>query len=385
MFCRSAWVIVWLLCASKVLAGYSSLREIDALELADTLKIDLITDQAWELARKNPDTAVAWATEAIERANLAGPYVKGLINAHTLLGIINKDRGFYSSAVEHHLAAKQLAEQSKDHLRLSGCLNNLGSVYQQQGDYYKALDLFKQSLEIETTMGKNKEQQSIRLFNIGESYLKLDSLDQAYAYYYQSLLIESELNNQEGIFYARLGIGLADSRRNNFSKAEEELQNALKIAILLPNLPGQCEALLALGHLRIGQGQYALAVEKLDSAKRMAKGLGYQGLELQAYEALAQAYKQQGNLLLSLESLEKYYQLKEKVNSAAVNSRIAELNMKYEVEKRQASLELAQKDLQMKAADAKYERKLRNYLLFTVLVSVVLILLNLRKKRRLQS
>jgi tetratricopeptide (TPR) repeat protein len=55
-----------------------------------------------------------------------------LINAHTILGIINKNRGYFHSSVENYLSAMKHAENISDSARVSACLNNIGVVYKLQ-------------------------------------------------------------------------------------------------------------------------------------------------------------------------------------------------------------------------------------------------------------
>lgn len=50
------------------------------------------------------------------------------VNAYTLLGIINKNRGFYINSLENNLHALNLSEQLKDSGRISACLNNIGVI-----------------------------------------------------------------------------------------------------------------------------------------------------------------------------------------------------------------------------------------------------------------
>jgi tetratricopeptide (TPR) repeat protein len=234
-----------------------------------------LNDHAWSLARSAPDSAHYYAQQAIQRSQAIGNYGKGLINANTLLGILNKDRGYYELSVEHYLEAMQMAEAEGDCLRVSGCLNNLGVVAQVQGNHARALVYFQRSLEIENEHGTDKEQRSIRLYNIGEAFEKLDSLDAAYAFYYNSLLIEEELENKEGIFYARLGIGKVDSKTGNAKKAGTELNKALALAEELKDDQGICEVHNALGNLYIKESQFPAAKTSFEIALEKARAIQY--------------------------------------------------------------------------------------------------------------
>lgn len=127
------------------------------------------------------------------------------INANTILGIVNKNKGHYVTAVDYYEEALEVAIQTNDEGRISACYNNIGSVYQIQENYSKAIDYFKKSLAIEDRLN-NPLQKSIRLYNIGDMYREMDSLSLALTNFNSSLLIEKELNNTEGMVYALLGV-----------------------------------------------------------------------------------------------------------------------------------------------------------------------------------
>lgn len=348
----------------------------------DSARIDKLNDHAWSLARSKPDSAEYYAQEAERLSKLSGGYKRGLLNANVVLGSLDKDRGYYGLSVEHYLTALRLAEATGDSLRVSGCLNNLGSVYQEQGNHLKALQYFQRSLGIERKMGKDKAQESIRLYNLGEAYFALDSLDKAEAYYYNSFLIEDTLKSMEGMFYARLGIGKVDAKKGNLTTAMEELARAKALAHELQNSPGLCETHLALGELYMKMARTDLASLEIDSALSLSLLYDYQGLQMQALGIQYRIWKEKGDLLRANEALVDYYELRLKLNSAAVNSRVEEMQLRYALEKKDKEIAIYAKNEEIRENQVKYEQKLRNYLIFTILFAIALIVFNLRKGSR---
>lgn len=123
------------------------------------------------------------------------------------------------------------------------------------------------------------------------------------------------------------------------------------------------------------------AAAELETAVKLAEEQGFQGLLLQALGAMYRVRKQQGDLEAAIRLLERYYALQEKLNSAEVSSRIGEMQMRYELDKKERALAEARAQEQVAAAEAHYERKLRNYLLFSVLLTLVLVVLRLVKSQ----
>jgi tetratricopeptide (TPR) repeat protein len=379
---RCIFLMGIMICTTLLWGQNNFLQSLDASTMPDSAIIDRINDHAYTLVKAMPDSATFYAQEAIARSQRSGGYAKGLINAHILLGILDKDLGYYGLSVENYLKALKLAEGAGDSLRVSGCLNNLGSVYYEQGNYLKSLSYFQRSLAIENKLGKDKGQASIRLVNIGDAYWKLDSLDKAAAFYYNSLLIEEELKNEDGMFYARLGIGRVDTRKGNYSNAKAELDRAIDYATRLQNHPGICEVQIALGELYLAQQQFGPAKRSLDAALVKGRAFHFQGLEVQALGSLYQVLKAQGDLAAANGILEEYYTLRETVNSATVNSRIGELQTRYELGKKDQEIALFKEKEILQASKMGYERKLRNYLLFSVVVTIALIVYNNYRARR---
>jgi len=301
--------------------------------------VDALNDHAWSLAKSAPDSARILADSAIALSSNHPEYGTGIINAHTLLAILDKDRGYYELSVEHSLAALLRAEIEGDSLRVSGCLNNLGVVAQQQGNYAKALSYFQRSLAIEREYGDHPAQRSIRLFNIGEAFEKLDSLEAAYAYYYNTLLIEEELGSAEGILYARLGIGKVDARMGNPSKAAQELERARKLAEETHNRPAWGEIQLAWGKNELLRGDITAAEAAFGQVLDTAQAYGYQKLKSEALKGLYQLKRKKGDYKAALEYQESFLELEAALSSAKVSGRIGELETRYEVDKKNLELE----------------------------------------------
>lgn len=174
------------------------------LSLAQTNELYLLDSSAFAALESNAPDITEQANVLLEAGKKANAPIQQ-INAYTILGIVNKNKGYYVTAVEFYNKALEVAESANDIGRISACYNNIGTVYQIQENYSKALSYFQQSLDLEEQL-ENPLQKSIRLFNIGDMYREMDSLSLALINFNSSLLIEKEHRNNEGIVYALLGI-----------------------------------------------------------------------------------------------------------------------------------------------------------------------------------
>ena len=167
-------------------------------------KLNEINNLAFESLENHSPKTIDYANDLLKltKGNDTSVYA---INAYTILGIINKDKGYYVSSLNYYLKALNAAEKKKDNARISAALNNIGVIYRLQGDLILAVKYFTKSLKLEDKL-KKPLQKSIRLYNIGDCYKEMDSFDLALSFFSNSLIIEQKNKKVQGEIYAFLGI-----------------------------------------------------------------------------------------------------------------------------------------------------------------------------------
>jgi tetratricopeptide (TPR) repeat protein len=281
------------------------------------------------------------------------------VNAYTIYGIVNKDRGFYVTSLDFYLKALNAAEQIKDVPRRSACLNNIGSVYQLQGNFDQAIQYYDQSLELEKQLN-NPLQKSIRYYNLGECYKDINNLEMALTYFNNSLLIEKKARNNEGIVYAQLGISDVYIRIKRLTDAQIVLEDISKL-------------------IKESQVEEQIIFHKLSGKFHLAKGSVDNALtEFATGEKISKKYKVLTNLaeLLKLqieihesrsdwqkaaEKYKEYVRLNEEMNSAQIKNQLDDLNFRNELIKKQLEIELVQEERDLAKKNEQLEKDLRIY------------------------
>ena len=141
---KNAVIFLFLFCYTSFYTISQSKKELD--------KLDEIAFSAME---NNDDDVIEKAQILLEKSKIHKSPIHE-INAYTLLGIVNKNKGYYITSVNHYIKALSVAERIDDQGRVSACLSNIGSVYQLQENYVKALEYFQNSLEIEEKLKRGK-------------------------------------------------------------------------------------------------------------------------------------------------------------------------------------------------------------------------------------
>jgi tetratricopeptide (TPR) repeat protein len=297
------------------------------------------------------------------------------VNAYTILGILNKNKGFYLSALDFYLKALNAAELIHDQPRKSACFNNIGTIFQLQEKHQQAIKYFNQSLEIEKKL-KNPLQQSIRYYNIGESYKALKKYDLALTYFNNSLLIEQKEGNTEGIVYAELGISDIYIRIKRLTDASITLDrveskispNAIEETIMLAKL---------MGELKLLQGDLDGAINSFLSAERVSEKEGVKTHLLAIYKGQIKLLKAKGEWKSATIKLEEFVRLNDQINSLYIRNQLDDLSFRNEITKKDLELELVQEERDLAKQNEIAEKQLRVYaqkiIWFVIVLMVIFI------------
>ncbi len=340
-------------------------------------RIEKLNALAYDTRLNNPTTSLEYSRMSLA-LSLKTSYPTGQINALVLMGMVFKNIGAYDKAMASYFNALRIAEDNGDQPRVSSCLNNIGSVFQIQGNYPKALHYYELSMHIEEKLG-NKEQLSIRLYNIGAVYETIDSLEMAYAYYYNSLLIEEKAGNKEGIYFALYGIAGLDTKMGRFESAMGNISRALKVAHELNDPLGISVCHSELGKLYMALGKYPQAITAFDSSVVYARPGDLLNEMKEAYFNLSKAYEKTGESAKAYENLSHYVKINDSLNSLGIKSRVAELEARFQVERKEKEIAYLRDMGALKSEKADSERRNRNFLLITVLLAMLLAVYNLKK------
>lgn len=304
----------------------------------ELLRLDSIAFEALE----TNSTLTAERANDLLNASLKRPPSLYRVNAYIILGIVNKEKGYYVTSLNHYLKALNAAEDIKDKGRVSSCLNNIGTVYQQQGNYQKAKEYFLKSLEIENELN-DPLQKSIRYYNIGDVYLDLDSLELALPYFNNSLMIEKKANNTEGIIYAFLGISEVYIRverpidaRMSLDKVEKLLgNNDLEESILYFQLMGDLMQL---------EGKLNDALSYYYKAENLSLSKNFRVHLMDIYLSELKVLKQLGNYEVYTTKAEKYISIQRELNDLKIKNQLEDLTFQNNLKRKELEIELIQEE-----------------------------------------
>ncbi|MBR2772819.1 MAG: tetratricopeptide repeat protein, partial [Bacteroidales bacterium] len=183
------------------------------------------------------------------------------------------DYGFYWDSEAVYLRQIPLAEKlyGTEHEKTATFYNNIGLVYQAQGDYPKALEYHFKALDIqEKVLGPDHPDSAISYHNIGTVYNDQGDYTKALEYYFKALEISENVLGKEHPFTANSynNIGTVYRKQSDYPKA---LEYYFKALIILEKVLGTVHPDTATSYNTIGtvyndQGDYTKALESFFKA-----------------------------------------------------------------------------------------------------------------------
>ncbi len=381
----------------------------------DSVVVNCFNKLASEYKNNEPEKAADYANKALLLAQNI-KYKKGIANAYHVLGMVNSYQSNNEKALECYMLSLKINEELNDKRAISTSYNNIGLIYWNQGNYQKALKYYLISLEMDENLGDQKGMAS-SYNNVGLIYWAQNNLDKAQEYFQKAVIIYSQLKDKKGLggVYSNIGgvayykgkldvailyfqksydyykeinfkTGCATALTNTseilteqkkYSEALKYALESIEIHKQLGNKSDMTYGLLAVAKNYLDQKQNQKAIEKLNEVVVVAKEINAQKQLSQAYLMIAQAYSASGNYKLAYEYHEMFSAVKDSIFTKESSAQIAEMNTKYDTDKKSKEIELLkkEKEIQLLSQEADKNRNavIRNSLIAGCIFILILV------------
>jgi CHAT domain-containing protein/Tfp pilus assembly protein PilF len=189
------------------------------------------------------------------------------------LGLVYQEQGKYADAAQVYQQALMLHQQLDLPDRQSATLTNLGSIHQELGQYAQALEFYQQALALYKTTN-NRDYIGRTLNNLGTLHRQLGQDEAALASYQQALTIAQEANDRPNAGTVLHNIGLLHNKAKRYTQALEMYQQALVMRQELGDRSGEGLTLNNIGLLHNALGESTEAISALKTAQVIFQTLG---------------------------------------------------------------------------------------------------------------
>lgn len=246
-------------------------RALDALarveqmpEASAALRGRAIAQQAACLGSRGDPATPEVAARALEM--LPPDDAAGRALAHNILGLVLQT-GDPASAQEHLEAALGEFERVGDPAGQAKVLHNLGLAFTRQGDFERAMAMYRQSLAQAERAGRHGSPATYNNLAIVRIYR--GDLEQAWRDAAAGLDLAQRLGFRREEAWCLLTLSMAAKGQGDLSKAGSYAHEALAAATALQDRPLAAQATAALAEVALASGNPARALEQIESAIAM--------------------------------------------------------------------------------------------------------------------
>ncbi len=318
----------------------------------------------------NLNKAIEYFKKSLEFAESSG--TKDVVaKAMHYLGLVYNIQGRYAEAIEYFLNSIKINEESGNKIEAAITLNNLAKVYNKLGNYEKAIKYSNTALKYANVL-HDEYSLGRALNNLGRSYEGLKDYRKALEYLKRAKAIKIEIKDSVGLAYVLEDIAECYSVLGNYDSAEKYFKQILQIRKRIDSPFSQANSMLKLAEVYLKKGKYSKAKKYIDEAIKISPENNSEEILHSGYKLLSEYYGALGNYKLAFEYYKKYDAILHRIFNKEENKRIAELELKYEVDKKERENILLKQENKMKELKLDYQSYILNLIVAISILGLVL-------------
>lgn len=260
------------------------------------------------------------------------------------LGATYWAKGDLETALQYYFKSLEISQARKLRKLESTTLANIGIIYTERKDMPRAFGYLKKSLAVKTeirdTLGMMRT-----LNNLGEAYINANMPDSALLFLRQCLPLFDHQNQPFGKGIVLSNLGNIFLTKKDYAQARLYFNQSLAIREKIDDKGGMATLLGNLSDMAREEGKTGEALALLNRALPLARQTGSQAQMADLYNKFALAYAVVQDYPQAYRYLQDYTTLRDSLAQKANEEKIAEMEVKYQTQQKEA--DLAQKQLQL--------------------------------------
>lgn len=277
-------------------------------------KLNILLLEFWQGAEKN------FLQEVLDCHNFfqASKDLLGLTRSKNILALIYDQYGQYEKALHYASKAVSTAKEANNKSATADALTTLGQVYSRIKEYPSAIDCFTHVLAVREEL-KDDLGKASALNLLGRNHLLNKDFSVSEEYYQKSLELRKNIGDINGLPWTYLGLAsLFESQekpKKSITYYQQATQSANKNDSRLKLL-----CFLGIAKNQLKNHQHSEAEKNLKLALKIAQELNIKSLQAEVLEQISILEEKRNNYQQSLSYLKQFHQIRETVlNSETAN------------------------------------------------------------------
>lgn len=252
----------------------------------------------------------------------------------------------YNEAAKNANLALNLAIEKNDSLKIALSKRKLGEILAEQGKLKMALEYFFENLEYFRSIENSKET-GVELNNIALTYHFMGENTLSISYSEKSMAIRRKIKDMEGLAESYNNISLPYLKQEKWDIGLKYLTKSLEYFKQVNNYENIPILLTSIGNIKLKQKLFAEAKKYFEQAYSIEKQSNRLVANYRYHNSLYILYLQISDYKNALKHHESYIIYKDSIDYSEQQRYIADLNIKYNVEKKEKQLEINNQKIQI--------------------------------------
>jgi tetratricopeptide (TPR) repeat protein len=257
-----------------------------------------------------------WAMELLQELELDLLNETNKIVTYGQIGSLYQDFGEYDKALDFHNRAYEISQKYNDQKNSATALHQFGNIYYLKGDYDEALKQYQKSMEIKEKIGDIKGV-SYSLHQIGMIYQDKGDYDAALKQYHKSLEMKEKIGDIKGVSSSLHQIGMIYQDKGDYDAALKQYHKSLEILEKIGDIKGLSDSLHQIGMIYQYKGDYDAALNEYQKSLEIREKIGdIKGVSSSLHQ-IGMIYQYKGDYDAALKQYEKAKEISEKIGDIA--------------------------------------------------------------------
>jgi len=274
-------------------------------------------------------------------------------------------------AIEYYLQAARIWETCADQNRLAALYSNIGWLLTEQKEYDKAIEFGNKAY---TLAKKLKDDYSAvnALLNLSGAYNDLNQVDKQFALLQEALPLAKKGEDIEQINTVYDNLGGYYYQKNQYKESLANYLESYKYAQQMGNQYHLCEVCKKLSRVYHKLNEPGKAMQFIVQAEKMANEIGSRADLKEIYQSRGEIEQQAGNYKAASDYFSKTLTLSDSLFQSSTSEKVAEVEAKYQNEKKQQAILQLEKDKQIQSLSIRQKSTL-NYILIGSLAALLIV------------
>ncbi len=282
--------------------------------------------------------AAKLAIELNDSLSLADIYLK--------LAQINAYKDKREEKLAYNLKAIKIYEKIGAPIEAGVAYGNLGYIIKWE-DMDMALLYMRKSIRLLENLNETSKIDPI-YDNYGSLQFLIQNYDSSLYYHHKSLQLKKQLKGDNGLGYTYANLATTHASLKNFDLARKFIDSSSAVRIRLNDNYGIAVNYTHTGDIFSAEEKYINAIENYKKSAELASKNNYHHLQKYCAEVITQCYLELNDYQSAFKYNAVFQSLKDSTLNAQTNSRVAELQIEFETEKKEQEIEKQKLEIKTK-------------------------------------